>query len=152
MGEATINLSQGNWVKIRIQFSSQFWLKLSNCQAVLTVDCWLTTADQELPIPRPNDHLKPDSPKLCSGPSCPTTSGGLSALCLPELAGSAWPQHESPTSPPGHVSGSKKMRSVVASGKTHQPSQSSHHRVSSLELNTNTGCESFVSQKPWKAP
>ena len=32
----------------------------------------------DLAILRPNSQLKSDSPALGSGPSCPTTSGGLS--------------------------------------------------------------------------
>ena len=106
-GRSQDNLSQGNWVEIRIQLSSGCCCPVS-CQAarLRTVQCKfpekMTTTSLTLPssaLPLPVSPLLEASLTAWSGRKCLTTG---------------WESH--------HVSGSKKMRAVVASGKTHQPS------------------------------
>ena len=94
------NLSQGNWVEIRIQLSSGCYCPV--------VKLRLRTDDQ----PAVQCKFPEKMTTTSSAPSCPTTS--LTAWSGRKCLTTVWESH--------HVSGSKKMGAVVASGKTHQPS------------------------------
>ena len=106
-GRSQDNISQANWVEIRIQLSS-------GC--CCPVSCQAETGDCAVQIPRENDHHNSQA-LLCPflshhfwRPLCSLTAWS-GRKCLT----TGWESH--------HVSGSKKMRAVVvASGKTHQPS------------------------------
>ena len=113
----------GRWKKPLELFSGKLEFNSGCCCLLVKLWDWglmtrpVEKSSEGLQFPRQNDHLKPDSPKLGSAPSCPTTSGGLSdsaAWSGRKCLTTTWESH--------HVSGSKKMVAVVASGKTHQPS------------------------------
>ena len=139
------NLSQRNWVEIRIQFSS-------GCCCLIVKQWGLMTSSEDLQFPHQMTTSSLTLPSLALPlPVSPPLEASLTAWSERKCLTTAWESY-----PPSTCQEGRKWEPCwrLASGKTHQPSQSSHHRVSrlELELNTNTGCESFVSQKPWKAP